>query len=180
MQQQRVRLHKRIIMLVIEELETPSNKKIIALIIFSFLTVFIISRLVVYGVMDGLLPNYLFLTIRGVHIHHFTYGVLILAILSLYLLLKRPAPEAGLFKWLVIGYGAGLGLTFDEFGMWINLQDDYWVRQSYDAIIIVTLLLLNLIYFRWLIRALIELLKLPSRIIYWPVKNIWSLFFPKK
>jgi hypothetical protein len=42
-----------------------------------------------------------------------------------------------------------LGLTFDEFGMWVRLQDDYWVRQSYDAVIIVTLLLLNIVIVRY-------------------------------
>jgi hypothetical protein len=41
--------------------------------------------------------------------------------------------------------------------MWIRLEDDYWVRQSYDAVIIVTLLLVNIAYhktlFSWLKEA---------------------------
>jgi hypothetical protein len=136
--------------------ETPANNKIIATVLFSFLSTFVLARLVVYFVIGKLIPN-LFLTIRGVHIHHFTYGVLILAVTELYLILKRPTPELPLFKLTTILYGIGLALTFDEFGMWIRLQDDYWIRQSYDAVIIVTVLLLNIRYSRWIIRALKEI-----------------------
>lgn len=135
---------------------TPTNKTLVAVILFSFLTTFALSRLVVYFVVDNLLPNF-FLTIKGVHIHHFTYGVLILAAAGLYLLLRRPNPETSDFKWLTVLYGIGLGLTFDEFGMWVRLEDEYWIRQSYDAIIIISLLFLNLIYHRWVIRGIREL-----------------------
>lgn len=130
-----------------------------AVALFTFLTTFALSRLTVYLVIDKILPN-LFLTIRGVHIHHFTYGVVILAVVGLFLLVRRPTPGSTLFTLLNIAYGAGLGLTFDEFGMWIRLEDNYWIRQSYDAIVIVTLLLLNVRFYRSLRRALIEIWRL--------------------
>jgi hypothetical protein len=38
-------------------------------------------------------------------------------------------------------YGIGLGLTFDEFGMWLHLGGPYWQRASYDAVITVASLL---------------------------------------
>lgn len=130
-----------------------------AVALFTFLTTFALSRLTVYLVINKTLPN-LFLTVRGVHIHHFTYGVIILAVVGLYLLVRRPTPGSTLFTLLNLAYGVGLGLTFDEFGMWIRLEDNYWIRQSYDAIIIVTLLLLNVRYYRPLRRALIEIWRL--------------------
>jgi len=34
-------------------------------------------------------------------------------------------------------YGIGMGLTFDEFGMWIHLGGSYWQRASWDAITVV-------------------------------------------
>lgn len=151
-------------------LETKMNRKIIAIILFSFLTTFVLSRLMVYLVLDNLLPNF-FLEIRGVHIHHFTYGVLILTVAGLYLILKRPAPTDRSFKWLTVAYGVGLGLTFDEFGMWIRLEDNYWIRQSYDAVVIVTLILLNIIYYRFLIKGLKEIARL-----FWSMKK----YFPFK
>jgi hypothetical protein len=30
-----------------------------------------------------------------------------------------------------------MGLTFDEFGMWLNLGGSYWQRASFDAVIVV-------------------------------------------
>lgn len=153
------------------ELQTPSNRHITALIIFSFLATFVLSRLFVYLILGHLLPNF-FLTIRGVHIHHFTYGVVILAATGLYLILKRPPPDSHAFKRLTFIYGVGLGLTFDEFGMWIRLEDSYWIRQSYDAVVIVTLILLNLIYYKFVIRALTELFKLPFRVLFFPFRII--------
>lgn len=58
-------------------------------------------------------------------------------------------------KWrkkIIVLYGIGLGLTFDEFGMWLHLEDQYWMRTSYDAIVIISLVLLNAIFFgeRWM------------------------------
>ncbi|MBI5221852.1 MAG: hypothetical protein HY979_03535, partial [Candidatus Magasanikbacteria bacterium] len=53
-----------------------------------------------------------------------------------------------MFKIACAVYGIGLGLTFDEFGMWVRLADTYWVRQSYDAIIVIFLVLLNIAYYR--------------------------------
>ncbi len=141
------------------EYPSPTNRKLIAIIASSFLTTFIISRLFVYLVMGHWLPNF-FLTIKGVHIHHFTYGVFILVIVGLYFILQRPALDRKKFKWATLLFGVGLGLTFDEFGMWVHLKDDYWVRQSYDAVIIISLILVNMAYYRALVKWLKELLLL--------------------
>ena len=129
------------------EYNTPTVKNIISVILFSFLITFIIARLIVYMVLGHWVPNF-FLTVRGVHVHHFTYGVFILAIVGLYLILLRPDVRARMFEVAVMTYGVGLALTFDEFGMWIRLQDNYWVRQSYDAVIVIVFLFLNLAYLR--------------------------------
>jgi len=107
-------------------------------ILSSFLPTFLISRMMVY------LAPALFIKVRGVHIHHLTYGIFILAIAGfLSQNLENP-------KWkekIAILYGIGLALSFDEFGMWLRLQDGYWVRNSYDAILIILSLLINIVYF---------------------------------
>ncbi len=100
----------------------------------------------------------LFINLRGVHIHHLTYGIFILAI-SGFLSQNVENP-----KWkspIAIMYGIGLALSFDEFGMWLRLQDNYWVRQSYDAILIILSLLINIVYFSnfWL-----RILSLPQKL----------------
>lgn len=147
--------------------KTETNHHLEALIMFAFLITFVWSRLIVYAVLSGHLPN-LFLTIRGVHVHHFTYGVFTLAIVGMILLLLRPKPNGTPFKILTILYGVGIGLTFDEFGMWIHLRDDYWIRQSYDAIIIITLIFLNLLYwkyFLWVFKELFIIILYPFKLI---------------
>jgi hypothetical protein len=48
--------------------------------------------------------------------------------------------------WCATLYGVGLALAFDEFGMWLHLEDDYWIRHSYDAVIIITAVLFNIVY----------------------------------
>lgn len=146
------------------ELQSPSNQRIIAIILFSFLGTFLVARLFVYLVLDHLLPNF-FLTIKGVHIHHYTYGVFLLVIIGFYLLLVRPSIDSMGFVLATFGYGVGLGLTFDEFGMWIHLRDDYWIRQSYDAVIIVSLILLNVIYYKSVLRVLSEITGFAFRVI---------------
>jgi len=152
------------------EIQNPSitSKRIIGLVAFTFLITFVVARLFVYLVLGHLLPNF-FLEIRGVHIHHFTYGVVILVIVGLYLLLRRPAHETDSFRWSALFYGIGLGLTFDEFGMWIMLQDNYWMRQSYDAVIIVALILLNIAFYRFVGKVL--------NVLFWrQIKKVYAFF----
>ncbi len=45
-----------------------------------------------------------------------------------------------------VGYGVGLALTFDEFGMWLHLGGGYWQRASFDAITVIGGALLLLAY----------------------------------
>ena len=106
-------------------------------VLFAFLPTFIVSRLIVYNFPD------LFLLIRGVHIHHLTYGITLLAVAGLWSLNSVAWHQK---IWSAILYGVGLALAFDEFAIWIRLDDDYWVRQSYDAVIIITVLLINIVY----------------------------------
>lgn len=139
--------------------QSLTTKKLIAIITSAFLSTFFLARLYVYLVLGHLAPD-LFVTIRGVHIHHFAYGFFILAAVGLYLLIKHPSPDSKTFHWVAWFYGIGLGLATDEFAMWFRLRDEYWVRQSYDAVIIVALGLLNIAYFRQLIDWLKEMLKI--------------------
>ncbi|MBA2435077.1 MAG: hypothetical protein H0V54_08370, partial [Chthoniobacterales bacterium] len=45
-------------------------------------------------------------------------------------------PSARLRKICALLYGVGMGLTFDEFGMWLHLGGGYWQRASFDAVIV--------------------------------------------
>src|SRR5262249_22317029 len=55
--------------------------------------------------------------VPGMHIHHYVYGIFILAIAGyLAMIFKGHRATA----WIALLYGLGIGLTFDEFGMWLN------------------------------------------------------------
>jgi hypothetical protein len=76
----------------------------------------------------------IYLHVRDTHVHHLNYGIFLLAGVGAYLLFKS-GPEVTPPAAAVI-YGIGLGLTFDEFGMWLHLNGDYWQRASFDAVIV--------------------------------------------
>jgi len=70
----------------------------------------------------------------GIHVHHFVYGFFVMAAAG-YLSLVHSGPRG---KYLIsLLYGFGLGLAFDEFGMWINLNDLDPARWSYNGLLIV-------------------------------------------
>lgn len=111
-------------------------------ILSSFLITFLFVRTYVrlgrMGIIED--PN---LYIRGYHIHHLNYGIFLLAvagILALFFLNTKNRLRIGAI------YGVGLALTFDEFGMWLKLEDDYLTRLSYDAMIIITIILASIVY----------------------------------
>ncbi|MDB5204835.1 MAG: hypothetical protein JWP09_863 [Candidatus Taylorbacteria bacterium] len=119
-------------------------------ILFAFIPTFIGARLLVYH-----FPN-LFLLVRGVHVHHLTYGIFLLAIagiLAINFTMQRHKVVAALI------YGIGLALSFDEFGMWLHLQDNYWIRQSYDAIIMISAILFGLVYLPSIVKSIAGLYK---------------------
>jgi len=94
----------------------------------AFLITFILARFV------SLMAPGLNITIAGIHVHHFVWGISVLAI-SGYLALIFGGPRA---KYLIsLLYGFGLGLAFDEFAFWLKLIDDDPARWSYDGFLIV-------------------------------------------
>jgi hypothetical protein len=79
----------------------------------------------------------------GTHIHHMFWGILLLLTMG-YLGLSTELDHPWL-ELVAIGFGIGMGLTLDEFALWLNLQDVYWSeqgRQSIDAVFVATGLLL--------------------------------------
>ena len=100
-------------------------------VLFSFLLTFILARITVFLIMSRQIPD-LYLHLGGSHIHHLNYGIFLLSGLGAYLLFRRPEGRA--LRVSAIVYGVAMGLTFDEFGMWVRLGGSYWQRASVDAI----------------------------------------------
>jgi hypothetical protein len=116
----------------------PNSRPLARLVLLSLLVTFIFSRLITVLVMLHRMPD-IYLHVRDTHVHHLNYGIFLLAGVGAYLLFKpgftaTPAAAA-------VIYGIGLGLTFDEFGMWLHLNGDYWQRASFDAVIVLAAVL---------------------------------------
>src|SRR5215468_5174914 len=106
--------------------------------LLAFLLTFIAARTVVFLIMAGRIPN-MYLFLNRTHVHHLNYGIFLLVGVSAYLLFRAPRGAAACRAALV--YGVALGLTFDEFGMWLHLGGSYWQRVSVDAVIVVAALM---------------------------------------
>jgi hypothetical protein len=81
-------------------------------------------------------------TKSGMHIHHLVWGILLLITMGYTgLAFDLGAPW---LEFVAIVFGVGLGLTLDEFALWLNLEDVYWQeqgRESIDAVVIAAALL---------------------------------------
>src|SRR5881409_2595169 len=109
----------------------PNARPLARLVLLSLLFAFIVSRVFSILIMLHKMPD-VYLHVRGTHVHHLNYGIFLLAGVGAWLLFT-PGPAAPA---AAVIYGIGLGLTFDEFGMWLHLNGDYWQRASFDAVII--------------------------------------------
>jgi len=90
-----------------------------------------------------LLPRVHWEPVPGMHIHHYVYGIFILVIAGYLALIFRGG---GATPWIALLYGLGVGLTFDEFGMWLNPPFVRGVRWNTNgiAIILIALMLAGL------------------------------------
>jgi hypothetical protein len=78
----------------------------------------------------------------GTHVHHLVWGILLL--LSCGYVGIAVEPDSPWRQLVAVLFGIGMGLTLDEFALWLNLEDVYWSekgRQSIDAVIVATCLL---------------------------------------
>lgn len=122
------------------------TRSVFTIFIF-FLLAFVLSRTAVYIYHFGFFPNYPFSNVFGTHIHHFVFGIALVCSVGF---LSFSLPHQVLQSWrlkLSAMYGFGLGWIMDEFGMWLHLEDNYYLRLNYDAIIITSIILINFIYF---------------------------------
>jgi hypothetical protein len=112
-------------------------------ILFTFLLTFLLARITVLAIMLRWIPT-LYLRVSSTHVHHLNYGIFLLSISGALVLVLRP--QGGLLTFATILYATGLGLTFDEFGMWLHLGGPYWQRISFDAVITIAALFGLIVY----------------------------------
>jgi hypothetical protein len=73
----------------------------------------------------------------GVHVHHHVFGILIMMVAGV---VSFALYDVGFwYDVCALGFGIGMGLTIDEFALWLHLDDVYWSeegRSSIDATLI--------------------------------------------
>jgi hypothetical protein len=99
----------------------------------------------------------------GTHVHHLVWGILLLMACGYVGVASEPASP-----WreiVAVLFGIGMGLTLDEFALWLNLKDVYWSekgRQSIDAVVVaaglLTITLLGLGFWIDVLQALLVFL----------------------
>lgn len=126
-----------------ETAEQRPDEEINLRVLTAFVATFTGVRIITHGIRGDWLPLKNIQLGGGksahpLHIHHLVWGILTLTGCG-YGSLLRTGP-----KWrrrLAPVYGAGVALTFDEFALWLRLEDDYWNsegRASVDAVIILS------------------------------------------
>lgn len=106
-----------------ERIRTRPHLSLLALI--SFISAFIVAR-----IFTALYPTTIW-EIRGLHIHHFWYGLAMLAIGGW---LGISIENERLNRVAAILFGAGGGIIGDEVGLLLTLGD-YWTEITYTFII---------------------------------------------
>ncbi len=105
---------------------TPRNELVLLHLLTAFVGSFGFVRLSTYGMRGGWWPlgN---VSVKGRHIHHFIPGIMLAFASGLGALLTDSDRVE---RVLAFPFGTGLGLTFDEAALLLDLEDVYWTRQG--------------------------------------------------
>jgi hypothetical protein len=108
----------------------------------SFFLTFAIVRGMVFCIRHQI-PPFHYIIMNGRHVHHLVPGILLLLAVGYGWLCEfgTGSDSSSLFasKLMSVLYGVGAALTLDEFALWLNLKDVYFVREgrsSIDAVVL--------------------------------------------
>jgi hypothetical protein len=118
------------------DLDVPSLRPMMWMflaILITFLVTRTVTRLIRSG--SGARAGLGNVRIAGNHVHHQVFGILI--IIGAGIALVSDTPRGAALDAAAAVFGIGVGLTVDEFALWLHLEDVYWAREgrkSVDAI----------------------------------------------
>lgn len=110
------------------------GRRVALRVLAAFLVTFGVLRMITAIIHFDLWPHGPFryvITATGLHIHHLFWGILLLMVTGFAALATR-APVWHLRIALV--FGVALGLTLDEFAMWLRLADVSWSPEGVESI----------------------------------------------
>src|SRR5437667_690672 len=110
------------------------SRRIALRVLAAFLMTFALLRLITAIIHYELFPHGPFrnlITASGLHIHHLFWGILLLMLTGFVALATRAEP------WhlrTAVVFGIALGLTLDEFALWLRLADVYWSPEGIESL----------------------------------------------
>ena len=115
--------------------ETRRERQFLASVAFFF--TFAIVRLITHAIRAETGPFHN-VNLGGLHIHHMVWGIALLLLVGYGWLLQLGTGLNDTSRWLArlmsLLYGVGAALTLDEFALWLNLKDVYWLPQGRESI----------------------------------------------
>jgi hypothetical protein len=147
--------------------DRPKRRLFLAAV--GFFTAFALARSLAFLASRNISP-FRYIYIRGTHVHHLVWGILILLAVGFGWLMEigTGSKSSSLLasRLMSLLYGVGAALTLDEFSIWLNLQEGiYWTRgdrASLDAVLLFGALLLIGLWGRSFLKAIAREF-LPSR-----------------
>src|SRR3989454_3583104 len=148
--------------------DRPKRRLLLAAI--GFFVTFAVARSMAYAAYRSVGPFH-YIYIRGTHIHHLVWGILLLLIVGFCWLIEvgTGTKSSSIFasRLMSLLYGVGAALTLDEFSLWLNLEEGvYWTREgraSLDAVLLFAAALVIGIWGRDFLKALTGELFRPRR-----------------
>jgi hypothetical protein len=106
--------------------EASRTETVLFNLLAGFLASFALVRISTWGIRDDWGP-FRNVSVGGRHIHHFVPGILIAFASGTTALLTD---DEALEEKLAVTTGVGMGLTFDEAALLLDLRDVYWTREG--------------------------------------------------
>lgn len=139
--------------------DRPKRRLLLAVI--GFFVTFAVARATAYAAYRSFGPFH-YIYIRGTHVHHLVWGILILLVVGFCWLIEVGTGERAssllASRLMSLLYGVGAALTLDEFAIWLNIEEGvYWTRRDFaslDAVILFGAALLIGIWGRGFLKAL--------------------------
>lgn len=105
---------------------TPRSETVLFNLLAGFLGSFTLVRISTWGIRDRWWP-FQNVSVGGRHIHHFVPGIVLAFASGTAAMLTD---DDSLEDRFAISMGAGMGLTFDEAALLLDLRDVYWTREG--------------------------------------------------
>lgn len=94
----------------------------------SFTVTFGVVRAITYSIRDKVGPFHNLTTKRGMHLHHYLWGIGLVSAVGA--VAVRGDREAAAHPLLGVAYGTGMALIVDEFALLLDLKDVYWAKEG--------------------------------------------------